>query len=61
MNRFKLGVSKVRLWVLFLGDPDGYSSKKKLRDRLIEHRLAEVDISNREHGWWHQLKYSREV
>ena len=30
-------------------------------DRLREHSLAEVDVSNREHGRRHQLKCSREV
>ena len=51
----KGGISEVHQQVLFLFDPDVDSGGKKVRDRIGEHRLAEVNVANTEHGWKHRV------
>ena len=46
----KGGVSEVRQQGLFLCDPNVELDKKKVRYRLGEHCIVEVDVVNREHG-----------
>ena len=52
----KGGISEVHQQVLFLFDPDVYSGGKKVRDRIGEHPLAEVNVANTKHGWKHQVE-----
>ena len=59
-HRVEGGVSEECHQVLFLCNPNGESAEKKVRDRLREHRIDEVDVDNSVHGRRYRVERSCE-